>query len=195
MHTTIIKILLGFWVLVLMGCSYTRPDMVIPIHPEIPTSATKTGQSQVVTVHVIDQRKSNVIGNTSGMEAMTGNPVWIRTASDLPNVLTLKLNDQLLLHGFTTTSSPQTRELTANLIKLNYLRREAGMNSIHEFKAVIEISAKNGNKYFRRIYNSDMSYKTPWLLKQAQYDEYVNNVLSIILKNISHDGELWQFLN
>lgn len=191
----LLSLLLAGSVLLLSACSYSKPDIIVPIHPDVPNTAAKTGQGQTISVNAIDQRKSNVIGNTSGMEAMAGNPVWIRTANDLTEVLKLKLNNEVLTHGFNTSSLSDTRQLTAALTNLTYTQRDAGVNSIHEFKAVIAVTAQNGTRTFQRVYNSEMSYKTPWVLKKAQFDEYVNNVLAIILKNISNDGELWQFLN
>lgn len=178
--------------LLVAGCSsphYLQPE------PQITANIPQAGNGQEVTVNVVDDRDSEVLGTRSGA-AMSAATITVY-AKDLMPRLQAQAEQAVSQMGFTpTTESADGRpNLTLTLVRLGYGRGEGQpVLGNARIEAVFRAVASNAGYTYTGNYTSRRDQSYAIRPNRDDNTEMVNELLSDALNRAFRDPELGQLL-
>ncbi len=78
---------------------------------------------------------------------------------------------------------------------MKYKNRVSEAKVQARLKTSIRIIAKNGKKSYKNIYKSDKVKSSRTFVGKFKNEQFVNNSLSLVLKQMFDDKKLWFFLS
>ncbi|WP_043530387.1 YajG family lipoprotein [Litchfieldella xinjiangensis] len=176
----------------LTGC--TSPHYLQP-NPKITADIPQAGSGQQVTVNVVDDRETEVLGTRSGA-AMSAATITVY-AHDLVPQLQAQAEQAVRQMGFepTTQTGPNRPSLTLTLVRLGYERGEGQpVLGNARLEAVFRNVAQNAGHTYTGTYTSrrDQSYAVR--PNREDNTQMVNELLSDGLNRAFRDPELGRLL-
>lgn len=177
---------------IVAGCSsphYLQPE------PQVTANIPQAGNGQQVTVNVVDDRESEVLGTRSGA-AMSSATITVY-AHDLVPRLQEQAEQAVSQMGFSpTTESAEGRpNLTLTLTRLGYGRGEGQpVLGNARIEAVIQAVAKNAGYTYTGNYTSRRDQSYAIRPNRDDNTDMVTELLSDALNRAFRDPELGQLL-
>lgn len=177
---------------IVAGCSsphYLQPE------PQVTANIPQAGNGQQVTVNVVDDRESEVLGTRSGA-AMSSAKITVY-AHDLVPRLQEQAEQAVRQMGFSpTTESAEGRpSLTLTLTRLGYGRGEGQpVLGNARIEAVIQAVAKNAGYTYTGNYTSRRDQSYAIRPNRDDNTDMVTELLSDALNRAFRDPELGQLL-
>lgn len=184
--------LLGVALLILAGC--TSPHY-LQVNPQITADIPQAGNGQEVTINVVDERESEVLGTRSGA-AMSAAVITVQSHDVVP-----KLQEQaeaaVRRMGFSPTrdTADGRPALTVTLTRLDYARSD-GVPVLGEatLEAVFRAEAVNRGNTYTGTYTSRRTQSYAVRPDQETNTRMVNELLGDGLNRTFRDPELGQLL-
>ena len=179
--------------LVMAGC--TSPHY-LQVNPQITADIPQAGGGQEITVNVVDERESEVLGTRSG-SAMSAAEITVNSHDVVP-----KLQEQaeaaVRRMGFSPTTQPSDGRpsLTLALTRLDYARGD-GVPVLGEavLEAVFRAEAVNQRNTYTGTYTSRRTQSYAVRPDQDTNTRMVNDLLSDGLNRTFRDPELGRMLS
>lgn len=176
----------------LAGC--TSPQY-LQVDPRITADIPQAGSGQEVTVNVVDERESEVLGTRSGAE-MSAATITVN-AHDVVPKLQAQAEAAVRRMGFapTTESASGRPSLTLTLARLDYARGDS-VPVLGEavLEAVFQAEAVNQRNTYTGTYTSRRTQSYAVRPDQAANTRMVNELLSDGLNRAFRDPELGNLL-
>ena len=173
------------------GCAF-KPQKA-NIAPTVSVMASSEGNGVAVAVRVSDERPSKTLGRRG---TAYGAAAEITAAQDIAVVVQKEIIDGLKKKGFTTVDGNGTSntKLSVEVRLLEYSTSvgfwTGGVNIKGALKAV---AGKNG-KVYEKMYRTDKEERVVVVPTAETNEEWINDALSEVLRQLLDDKELMMFL-
>ncbi|QJQ95362.1 MULTISPECIES: YajG family lipoprotein [Halomonadaceae] len=178
--------------LVLAGC--TSPHY-LQVDPRVSVDVPQVGNGQQVTVNVVDERPSEVLGTRSGA-GMSAATITVY-AHDVVPKLQAEAEEAVRRMGFTpTTESAEGRpSLTLTLVRLDYARGDdVPVLGEAVLESVLRAQAANQRNTYTGTYTARRTQSYAVRPNRDTNTEMVNDLLSASLDRAFRDPELGPLL-
>jgi uncharacterized lipoprotein len=166
----------------------------VNIRPSLDMSeANAIGQGTRITLQVIDNRTSRVIGTRGGVYADTST---ISTASDITTPIRGELVPGLRALGYEVVDSGQSAKADLRVLidAIEYKTIEGRVLTDIETAATVRAVAKVGNREFTGRYRGTQTKEVLRKPSPEDNDELVNTAVSRVLERMLTDRELLEFM-
>jgi uncharacterized lipoprotein len=166
----------------------------VNIRPSLDMSeANAIGQGTRITLQVIDNRTSRVIGTRGGVYADTST---ISTASDITTPIRGELVPGLRALGYEVADSGQSAKADLRVLidAIEYKTIEGRVLTDIETAATVRAVAKVGNREFTGRYRGTQTQEVLRKPSPEDNDELVNTAVSRVLERMLTDRELLEFM-
>ncbi|HHX33997.1 MAG TPA: hypothetical protein GX719_01815 [Gammaproteobacteria bacterium] len=176
----------------LAGCGLS-PQNLKP-DPRFTGQVAAIGQGQPVTVHVSDERSSEVIGTRGGLYA-DSSAIKVSGAAFLPR-LQAETDAAVRMLGFTPMArGVDNAELTLKLTELSYKASEKNpVSKEAKLQAVYMLEVKNGSRRYNGRYAATLTQGYARAPNEQTNAEWVSLVLSEALERVFKDPAIGKLL-
>ncbi len=198
--TPLVKVLLAIICVSGLGsCANTQHK--ISVEPELYVKQADFGKGKQVTLKVVDKRSQFAIfkrkaAPKSGLRSAF-HTVTIVPRSSIADPIFAKVENGLRQLGFRPARGATTkRKLLLEVLQWRMKsQHQVSAGKVHaKVDTAIRVTAKNGEKQFKKIYKSSMKKSTRMLVGKFKNENFVNNGLSLALQKIFEDKKLLVFL-
>lgn len=184
----------GVLILSVLLAACARSPQTVNIRPDLDLSqANAIGQGTRVTLQVVDNRSSRVIGSRGGVYADTAN---ISTANDITTPIYGELVPGLRALGYEVVGADQASKADLRVLVDAIEYRTIGGRVLTDIEtaATVRAVARVGNREFTGRYRGTQTKEVLRAPSQADNDELVNAAISRVLERMLTDRELLEFM-
>lgn len=184
----------GVLVLCVMLVACAHSPQTINIRPDIDVSkANALGQGTKITLQVVDNRASRVIGSRGGVYADTAN---ISTVSDIATPIRGELVQGLRVLGYEVVGADQASKADLKVLvdAIEYKTTSKRVMTDIETAATVRAVARVGNREFSGRYRGTQTKEVLRTPSSEDNDEMVNAAVSRVLERMLTDQELLEFM-
>jgi uncharacterized lipoprotein len=172
------------------GCAWVPQNVTLKPAPVV--VASSMGHGVTVAVHVVDRRRSPVLGHR-GLDSKNA---AIRTEQDVGALIRGEITDGLARKGFAAArfEGQPGRLLTVEIQRIDYTTDMDFWKGIVQAEAVLNVSTiKDGSK-FERAYSGSRMETTVEAPRAKTNQRLINGAISDALQRLLEDERLLRFL-
>ncbi|AWM80952.1 hypothetical protein DKL61_11685 [Gammaproteobacteria bacterium ESL0073] len=169
----------------LAGCALS-PQELKP-NPIVGNSLSNVGHGQAVSVNVVDQRPSAIIGTRGGLYSSTSS-ITVQSNDIVPK-LQKQAEEALSKMGYRPQSGSSTT-LTIVIDSIVYTPSDSNFANDASVKAVLKAQLKTPSKTYNGKYSSTTSQGFTTAPSLEQNNAFVSDVLGNVLTNVFKDSNL-----
>jgi uncharacterized lipoprotein YajG len=188
MNSKLNLVFIFLFTIFLAGCAYTPHKTNLLINA--PVSSTDIGSGTKISIRVIDDRDSQIIGKRG-----VGNLGANITASDLMPIITSAIDNGFKSKKFEIVSKDNSDvHLVVKLRAFKYLISQGFFTGGEDISVVINANSRNGSKEFEQTYRYSNEERKVFIPDGSGLNDDLNAALNSTLTQLLNDKELDNFL-
>lgn len=175
----------------LCGCAFTRQQA--NLSPTLNVVSSDVGKNVTVGVRVIDERPSKSLGRRG---TDYGAAAEITEAQDLAVVVQQQVIDGLRKRGFNPVDYGEGKDprLTVEVRLLEYSTSQGFWTGGVHIKGVLKAVAVRAGNNYERMYRTEKEERVVFVPTAKTNEQWINDVLTDVLRQLLEDAELFRFL-
>ncbi|WCE29077.1 YajG family lipoprotein [Vibrio sp. SCSIO 43137] len=184
------KLILAASVVLLAACSSSPQEPQVNFMPQITTSQNRVVDNLTLSLDSRDARSAQYVAL---VDSGRNNILPIHAKQNVRITLESALNDQLNAQGYRiSVNSPNTLALEIRELLINV--RHSVMSNEMEAKVTLQLTAETPAGKLVKTYNGSASKSGTFSASDAQIEEVLNDITSLVLKEIANDPELNNYM-
>lgn len=182
-----------FMLLAVMVACALSPQRVA-IRPQIdPSGANAIGNEAAVSLQIVDNRPSRIIGTRGGIYASTSE---ISTVEDIRTPIRTELASALRTLGYKVVEDGQAADAELKILidAIEYTNKGGTVTKSIETVATVRAVCKVGNREYTGRYRGMRTEKVLTVPDAEENEAMVNAALSQVLKRMLADQQLLEFM-
>ncbi len=174
----------------LTGCALSPQQ--VGVTPDITLAQNAPNVRGSVSVNVIDERNSQVVGSRGGAYAKSSN---LTLAPDFSDAIKVAAEKNLKQMGLEIDDQNPLITFNIYVDELNYRVPEGSYVTEVNLDAILRSEVQQGGKRFQGRYQAQSHHTVVKAPSEEKNEELINDVLNSALNRLFHDQALLKFLS